>query len=129
MRQTPVELNLGFVTPWPLDQIADLERPQGNESAIPLQGCELVEQLQRFLKVARDELCDAQDEQKAEASMSRRPIDSTTTASANVILDSKALQITYSNINPMRLKLVHHYIGPYQILRIHGECCQNRTPK
>jgi len=66
----PVELDLGYEPPLPLDFIADLQRPQANESAKLLEGCELVEPLQHILGVASDEPCDAQDKQTAEANKS-----------------------------------------------------------
>jgi hypothetical protein len=40
---TPFELDLGYEPPLPLDLIADLQRPQANESAKTLQGREFVE--------------------------------------------------------------------------------------
>jgi len=49
--------------------------------------------------------------------MSPRPFDPAITAGAKVFLDTKDLPITYTNVNPMRHKLVHRYIGPYEILR------------
>jgi hypothetical protein len=70
------------------------------------------------LGVARDELRDAQDIQTAEANKSRRPIDPAITTGGKVFLDTKDLPITYANVNPTRHKLVHRYIGPYEILRI-----------
>jgi len=72
--------------------------------------------LQRILRVASDELGDAQDKQMAEAKESRRPIDSAITASVIVFLERKDLPITYANVNPTRRELVHRYIGPYEIL-------------
>jgi transposase InsO family protein len=115
-KQTPFELDLGYAPPLPLDLIADLQRPQANASAKTLQGREFVERLQRILGVARDQLHDAQDEQTAEANKSRRPIDPAITAGAKVFLDTKDLPITYANVNPTRRKLIHRYIGPYEIL-------------
>jgi hypothetical protein len=50
-----------------LDLIADLQRPQCNESAKTLQAHECVTTLQRILGVTRDALRDAQNNQKAEA--------------------------------------------------------------
>lgn len=35
-----------------------------------------------------------------------------------VFPDTKDLPITYANVNPTRCKLVHHQIGPYEILQI-----------
>jgi len=95
----PFELDLGYEPPWPLDLIADLQRPQANESAKTLQGRELVERLQRILGVARDELHDAQDKQTAEVNMSRHPIDPAMTTGAKIFLDTKDLPITYANVN------------------------------
>jgi len=48
-KMTPFELDLGYEPPLPLDLIADLQRPQPNESAKTLQGREFVERLQRIL--------------------------------------------------------------------------------
>jgi hypothetical protein len=62
------------------------------------------------------ELHDAQDKQMAEANKSRRPINSAITTGAKVFLDTKDLPITYAKVNPTRRKLVHHYIGPHEIL-------------
>jgi hypothetical protein len=124
MKLMPVELDLGYEPPSPLDLIADLQRPQGNESAKTLQGRKFVEQLQRIFGVPRDELRNDQDEQTAEANKSRRPIDPTITTGANIILDTNDLPITYANVNPTQRKLVHCYIGPYQILRICGNAVE-----
>jgi len=121
---TPFELDLGYEPPLPLDLIADLQRPQANESAKTLQGREFVERLQLILGVARDELHNAQDEQTAEVNKSRRPIDPTITAGAKVFLDTQDLPITYANVNPTRRELVHRYIGPYEILRIRGNAVE-----
>jgi len=66
----------------PLDLIADFQWPQANESAKTFQGHEFVEQLQRILGVARDELYDVQDKQMPEANKSPRPIDPAITAGA-----------------------------------------------
>ena len=93
-----------------------------------LQGRESVKRLQLILGVARDELRDAQDKQTAEANKSRRPIDPTITAGAKVFLDRKDLPITYTNVNPTRRNLVHRYIGPYEILRIHGNAVELDLP-
>jgi len=49
--------------------------------------------------------------------MSPRPFDPAITTGAKVFLDTKDLPITYTNVNPMRHKPVHSYIGPYEILR------------
>jgi len=90
-KRTPFELHLGYEPPLLVDLIADLQRPQANESAKTLQGCEFVERLQGILGVARDELRDAQDEQTAEANKSRRPIDPAITAGATEFSDRKDL--------------------------------------
>jgi hypothetical protein len=120
-KQTPFELDLGYEPPLPLELIADLQRPQANQAAKTLQGREFVEHLQRILGVSRDELRDAQDKQTAEATKSRRPITPAITAGAKVFSDTKDLPITYANVNPTRCKLVHRYIGPYEILCIGGK--------
>jgi hypothetical protein len=127
-KQTPFELDLGYNPPLPLDLIADLQRPQAKESAKTLQGREFVERLQRILEVSRDELRDAQDQQMAEANKSRSPIDPAITAGAKVFLDTKDLPVTYANVNPTRRKLVHRYIGPYEILRIRGNAVELDLP-
>jgi len=111
-KQMPFELDLGYEPPLPLDLIADLQRPQANESAKTLQGREFVPRSQRILGVARDELRDAQNTQTAEANKSRRPIDPAITASAKVYVYTHNFPITYANVNPAQLKLVHHQIGP-----------------
>jgi hypothetical protein len=67
MKQTPVELDLGYEPPLPLDTMADLQPPQDNESGNTLKHPEFVESLQRMLGVARDELHDAQDHMMASA--------------------------------------------------------------
>ena len=121
LKQMPSEFNLGYEPPLLLDLIGDLQRLQANESAKTFQGCEFVEWSQRIVGVAWDELCDAQDIQTAEANKSRRPIDPAITARAKVFFDTKDLPITYANVIPMRRKLVHHFIGPYEILRICGK--------
>jgi len=115
---TPFEVDLGYEPPLLMDLIADLQRVQANESAKTLQGREFVKRLQHILGVARDELRDAQDIQTAEANKSRRPIDPAITAGVKVFLDTKDLPITYANVNHTQRKLVHRYIGPYEILRI-----------
>jgi hypothetical protein len=115
-KQTPFELDFGYEPPLPLDLIADLQRPQANESARTLQGRKFVEQLQRILGVARDELRDTQDKQTAEANKSRCPINPAITAGAKLFLDTNDLPITYANVNPTQCKLVHRFIGPYKIL-------------
>jgi len=127
-KQTPFELDLGYEPPLPRDLIADHQRPQANESAKTLQGREFVQRLQRIFGVARDELRDAQDKQTAEANKSRRPIDPAITAGAKVFLDTKDLPITYTNVNPTRRKLVHRYIGPYEILQIHRNAVELDLP-
>jgi len=99
-KQTPFELDLGYEPPLPLDLIADLQRPQANESAKTIQGRKFVERLQRILGIARDELRDAQDKQTAEANKLQHPIDPTITAGAKVFLDPTDLPITYANVNP-----------------------------
>jgi len=104
-----------------LDLSADLQRLEANESANNLQGGEFVERLQRSSGIAKDELCDAQDQQTAEANKSRPPIDPAITTSAKVFLDTKDSPITCANVNPTRRKPLHHYIGRYEILRI----CEN----
>jgi hypothetical protein len=65
--QTPFELDLVYEPPVLRDLIADLQRLQANESGKTLQGREFVERLHCILGVARDELCNAQDRQTAEA--------------------------------------------------------------
>jgi hypothetical protein len=123
------ELDLGYEPPLPRDLIADLQRPQANESAKTLQGRVFVERLQRILGLARDELRDAQDIQMAEANKSRHPIDPAINAGARVFLDTKDLPITYANGNPTRRKLVHRHIGPYEILQIGGNAVELDLPK
>jgi len=66
--------------------------------------------------VARNELRDAQVKQTAEADEAQRAIDPAITAGMKVFLDRKDLSITYANVNPAQSKLVHHCIGPYEIL-------------
>jgi len=112
-KQTPFDLDLGYEPRLPVELIAELHRPQANESAKSFQGWEMVERLKRILGVARDELRDAQDKQTGEANKSRRAIDAAITAGAKVFLDPKDLPITYANVNPTRCKLVHRYIGSY----------------
>jgi hypothetical protein len=99
-KRMPVELDLGYEPPLPLDLIADLQLLQANESVKTLQGREFFEQLQRILGVAKDELRNAQDKQTAEANKSGHPIDPAITAGAKVFLDTKDLPITYANVNP-----------------------------
>jgi len=111
-----------------LDLIADLQRLQANESAKTLQGHEFVEQLHCIVGVARDEPCNVQDTQTAEANKSRCPIDPAITAGAKVFLYSKDVPIRYANVNPMRSKLVHHYIAPYEILQICGNTVEQDLP-
>jgi len=69
-KQTPFELDLGYEPPLPLNLIADLQRPQVNESAKTPQGREFVQQLQRIVGVARHELQDTQYKAPAEAKKS-----------------------------------------------------------
>jgi hypothetical protein len=114
--QMPFGLDLGYTPASTLDLIADLLQPQANKSAKTSQGREFIEQLQHIFRVARDQLHDAQEEQTAEGIKSQRPIDPAITTGAKVFLDTKDLPITYANVNPMRCKLVHCYIGPYEIL-------------
>jgi len=66
--------------------------------------------------VARNELRNAQDKQTAEANKSRRPIDPAITTSAMVFLPTKDVAMAYAKVNPMQFKLVHRYIGAYEIL-------------
>jgi len=122
------ELDFGYEPPLLLDLIADLQRPEANESAKKLQGHEFVERLQHILAVARDELRDAQDKQMVEANRSRHPIDPAITASAKGFLDTKVLPITYTYVNPTRRTLVHRYIGPYDILRIRENAIELDLP-
>ena len=78
--------------------------------------------------VGRDELHDAQDKQTAEASKSWRPIDPAITPGAELFLDPKDLPITYANVNTTQCKLVHRYIGPYEILPIRGNAIELDLP-
>lgn len=103
----PFELDFGYQPPLRLDLITDLQLPQANESAKPLQGHEFPKRWQHILGVARDGLRDAQDNPKAEANMSHGPINPAITAGASVFLDSEDLPIRYANFSPMRRKLVH----------------------
>jgi hypothetical protein len=64
----------------------------------------------------------------AEANKPRRPIDPAITAGPIVFLDTKDLPITYANVNITRRILVHHYIGPYEILRIRGNTVELDLP-
>jgi hypothetical protein len=45
-----------------------------------------------------------------------------------VFIDTKDMPITYTNCDPMRRKLVHQYIGPYEILRIRGNAVEVDLP-
>jgi len=128
MKQTPFELDHGYVPPLPLHFIADIHQLQANESAKTLPGREFVEQLQRILGVARDALCNAQDKPTAEPNKSRGPIDPASTAGAEVSLYTEVLPIAYSNLNPTRHKVVHHHIGTYKILRIYGNAVELDLP-
>jgi hypothetical protein len=78
--------------------------------------------------VARDVLHDAQDKQTAEANKSRHPIDPAITTCVKVFIDTKDMPITYTNCDPMRRKLVHHYLGSYEILRIRGNAVDVDLP-
>jgi len=100
-KQTPVELDVGYGPPLPLDLVADLQWPQANESAKTLQGQELVELLMRISGVDRNELQEAQDKETVEVNKSRRPFDPTITTGAKVFLDTNDLPITYGDVNPM----------------------------
>ena len=71
---------------------------------------------------------DAQDKQTAEANKSRRPIDPAITPGMKVFPDTKDLPSTYANVNPTGRKLVHRYIGPYEILRIRGNAIELDLP-
>ena len=84
--------------------------------------------MQRIFGVARDELRDAQDKQAAQANESQCQIDPAITAGAKVFLDTEDLPITYANVNPTQHKLVHPYIGPYEILRIRGNAVEVDLP-
>ena len=42
--------------------------------------------------------------------------------------DTKDLAITYANVNPTRRELLHHYIGPHEILRIRGNAVKLDLP-
>jgi len=117
-KQMPFELNLGDNPPLQLYLIPDLQQPEANESAKTIQGREFVERLHCILVVAGDELRDAQDEQTAEAIKSHHQIDTAITAGVNVFLDTNDLPITYANVNPVRRKLLHPCIGPYEIFRM-----------
>jgi len=128
MKQTPLELDLGYELSMPLDVIEHLKRPQPNESAETLESREFVERLQSIFVVTRDELREVQDKQTAEANKSWCPIDPDITAGAKVFLDTKDLWITYANVNPTWRKLVHRYIGPYQILHIHRNAVELDLP-
>jgi hypothetical protein len=127
-KMTPVELDLGYESPLPLDLIADLQRPQANDSAKTLQDHEFVERLQRTFGVRRDELHDAQDILMAENNKSRRPMDPAIPAGVKVFLDSKDLLITYANVNTTGHTLVHHYIGPYRIPQTRGNAVEQDLP-
>ena len=121
-------LTLGYEPPLLLDLIVELQRPQANESTTPSQGLEFVEWSQRISAIARDELRDAQDKQTAKAKKWQRPIYPAITTGAKVFLDTMDFPITYTNVNPTRHKLVHHYIGPYEILRIHRNAVELDLP-
>ena len=100
MKQTHVQLDPGYDPPLPLDLIADLQRPQANESAKVLQGPVFVERLHRILGVGMDELRDPQDKQNAVANNSRRLNDPAITTGAKLFLDTKDLPVTYATDNP-----------------------------
>jgi len=99
MKQTSLELHLGYEPHLQLHFIADIQWPQGDESAKSVQGREVVEQLQQILSVARDELRDAQEKKTMEANKSQRLIDPAITAGAKVFLNTKDVPITYANVH------------------------------
>jgi hypothetical protein len=111
----PFEADLGYTPALPLDSIAALS---GKQSKSSLQGGEFANHLERVLRVAQDRLIDAQDTQAAEANRHRRPVDQRVKVGASVFLDAKDLPITYANVRPNRRKLIHHYLGPYKIVRM-----------
>ena len=100
---------------------ADLQLWQANKSGKTWKGCQYVDQLQCIMGVARNELHDAQDTQRAEADVSPCSIDSAVTSSPTVLLDSINLPISYTNVNTTWCNLVQHYIWTYEIRSI----CRN----
>jgi len=122
MKQSRFELDLGYKLPLLQDLIADLQWPEANNLATTSECHKFVNQLQLILRVAMDTPGDVQDKQMAEANKSRCPTIPAITTGAKVCLDKKSSPITYANVNPTQLKLVHHDIGPYNIVRIcrHG---------
>jgi len=58
MKQMPLELNLGYKPPLPLDLIADLQQLQPKESANTLQGHKYVGYSMEIMGVTRDVLSD-----------------------------------------------------------------------
>jgi len=91
LKQMPFELDLGCEPPLLLDSIPDLQWLQANASAKTIQGREFIKRLQRNLGVARDELCNPQDQQMAETNKLWGPMDPAITAGANAFRDTKDL--------------------------------------
>jgi hypothetical protein len=54
-KQMPIELDLCYKQPLPLDLIAALQRRQPTQSVIPLESHEFVQRLQRIFEVAKNE--------------------------------------------------------------------------
>jgi hypothetical protein len=73
--------------------------------------------LKRILRVSQDYLMDAQNSQAAEANRHRQRVDPHIKAGAKVVLDAKDLPITYANVRPGSRKLIHRYLGPYEVVR------------
>jgi hypothetical protein len=118
-KMTPFRLDLGRDPEIPLSALAAAARTRGNKpSSSSLRGREFADRLQRLLRVAQDALRDAQDGQVAEANRFRRPVNDSIKKGAKVFLDAKDLPITYANVRPNRRKLIHRYLGPYQIVRM-----------
>jgi hypothetical protein len=117
IKVAPFKADLGYRRDLPLDSIARLT---GKQSKSSLQGGEFADRLERILRIAQDHLMDAQDTQAADVNRHRQPVDPRIKAGAKVFLDAKDLPITYANVRPHRRKLIHRYLGPYEIVRLVG---------
>jgi hypothetical protein len=113
---TPFEADLGYTPDLPLDAIAS-QATQVRSKSPALQGRKFVDHLERILRVAQDRSMEAQDSQAAEANRHRQAVDPRIKVGAKVFLDAKDLPITYANVRPNRRKLIHRYLGPYEIVR------------
>jgi hypothetical protein len=114
-KMAPFKVDLGYTPDLPLDSVATVATKKHSSSS--LRGGEFADRLERILRVAQDRLIEAQDIQASEANRHRQPVDPKIQVGSKVFLDVRDLPITYANVRPGSRKLIHRYLGPYEVVR------------